>query len=79
MGHRRQTVIGVFQRQLASHRIGYGDAKNASRPCCGHAVGRVFECDRFIGTDAKLIEHRQIRSRFGLVQLGILETFGRME
>ena len=79
MGHRRHAVVGVFERQLASDRIGYGDAKNASRFCRSHAVGRVFERDRFIGAYAKLIEHRQIRSRIGLVQLGILETFGRME
>ena len=27
MGHRRHAVVRVFERQLASDRIGYGDAK----------------------------------------------------
>ena len=49
------------------------------RPRRGHAVGRIFERHRFVGRNAKLVEHRQIGRRLGLMGFGVFETFGRVK
>ena len=53
IGEGSQTMIGMIQRQATGHRIGHGDAKDASRPRCGHAVGRILERHRFMRSDAE--------------------------